>query len=136
MDFHRSCTKCSYKLCLSCYLKVPKETASPAHASDSPNEMKQILSMGVPSDNSSLSTIESGSKEGEQSLSCPHTEFGGCGNGLLKLNFIVPFCRSKELRKTVEDAAAFSSDCGLHPPPCCSDPLSEDQKIGQFTISL
>ncbi|XP_042377410.1 lysine-specific demethylase JMJ25-like [Zingiber officinale] len=131
VDFHRSCSRCSYKLCLSCYQKMPNETASPAHASDSPDEMKQILSTGVPSDNSSLSTIKSGSKEGEQSLSCPHTQLGGCSNGLLKLNFTMPFC-SKYLRKTVEDAAAFSSDRprGLH-PPCCSD-----QKIGQFTISL
>ncbi|XP_074579888.1 E3 ubiquitin-protein ligase JMJ24-like [Curcuma longa] len=137
VEFHRSCSRCSYKLCLSCYQKTPKATASPAHASDSPDEMKQILSTGVPSDNSSLSTIESGSKEGKQSLSCPHTEFGGCGNNLLKLNFIMPFCRSKDIGKTVANAA-FSSNCphSLHPPPCQSDPPSEDQKIGQFTISL
>ncbi|WOK91900.1 hypothetical protein Cni_G00591 [Canna indica] len=155
VDFHRSCSRCSYRLCISCYRKILKGSFSQVTTTDTfksdeskrahkrvikeLNGMKRILSTGVRPDNSSLSTVLASEikENSESNISCPPKEFGGCGNGLLKLMFTVPFGWSKDLGKTAEEVA-FSNDClhNLRLNPHCSSPVLENQKVGQFNISV
>ncbi|XP_042457951.1 uncharacterized protein LOC122042081 [Zingiber officinale] len=96
VDFHRSCSKCSYKLCLGCCGKIVEGSASQAPTIDSSKAGKRErakkyviselvgkrkrLSMGEQPDNSSLSTVASDNKESHwSSISCPPKESGGVG---------------------------------------------------------
>lgn len=150
MDFHRSCSNCSYKLCLDCCGKILKGTASQTPAIDSSKAgrrqraKKYVISELVgkrrrrSTDNSSLSTVESDSKATKHgsSIPCPPKESGGCGNGLLKLSCNIPFVWSNDLGRAAEEVA-FSSDLphSLHTRAHTSSFL-ENQKVGHFNISL
>ncbi|XP_042386677.1 uncharacterized protein LOC121978390 [Zingiber officinale] len=154
VDFHRSCSNCSYKLCLDCCGKILKGTASQTPAIDSSKAgrrqraKKYVISeivgkrrrrsTGERPDNSSLSTVESDSKVKNHgcSIPCPPKESGGCGNGILKLSCSIPFVWSNDLGHTAEEVA-FSSDLphSLHTRAHRSS-LLEDKKVGHFSISL
>lgn len=94
--------------------------------------------MGKQPDDSSLSTVESDTKESYWSnISYPPKESGGCDNGLLKLRCNLPFHWSNDRSRTVEEVA-FSSDHphSIHTHTHGASSLLEHQKIGHFSISL
>ncbi|KAG1368202.1 hypothetical protein COCNU_14G006700 [Cocos nucifera] len=126
IDFLRSCSKCSYKLCLCCCqeirggkilqkvavdtLKFHNKTKADKHAGKILHALRQKLSIRVPPDMSSLSTKllspDWKSEDNEGNISCPSKELGGCGNGLLNLVFMLPFNRSEELDTSAEQIAS------------------------------
>ncbi|XP_018673846.2 E3 ubiquitin-protein ligase JMJ24-like isoform X2 [Musa acuminata AAA Group] len=153
VDFHRSCSKCSYRLCLSCCRKIPKGSFPQTTSTDAfnygesnkahkrvakeLNGMKRILSTGMRPDNSYLSMVPESKENSESSILCPPKEFGGCGDGLLNLVFTVPFNWSNDLGRSAEEVA-FSNfgSHSLHAYPHRTSSVPENQKIGQFSISL
>ncbi|RRT41704.1 hypothetical protein B296_00048832 [Ensete ventricosum] len=153
VDFHRSCSKCSYGLCLSCCRKISKGSFPQTTSTDAfkygennkahkrvakeLNGMKRILSTGMRPDNSYLSVLPESKENSESSILCPPKEFGGCGDGLLNLVFTVPFNWSNDLGRSAEEVA-FSNfgSHSLHACPHRTPSVPENQKIGQFSISL
>ncbi|KAG6778480.1 hypothetical protein POTOM_014815 [Populus tomentosa] len=118
IDFHRSCPKCSYELCLSCCREIRKGSLSRCaekkfwyvdrgsgymHGGDplpchSQNHYDHIEPLFL-----SWNANEDGS------ISCPPNEMGGCGDCALELKHILPPRQVAELKRK---AAELLEICG------------------------
>ncbi|KAE8673497.1 Lysine-specific demethylase 3B, putative isoform 3 [Hibiscus syriacus] len=122
LDFHRSCPKCSYSLCLSCCrdifqgnlfgsikelnCKCPKRRKtclSGIFLSDRKSVRITRQTSGGRNIDSSVSLPSRKAPDGSVLISCPPKEFGGCGDGLLDLRCILPLCWFKELEVSAEE---------------------------------
>ncbi|XWS19511.1 hypothetical protein CRYUN_Cryun31cG0022400 [Craigia yunnanensis] len=122
LDFHRSCPKCSYNLCLSCCrdiflgslvgsikelnCKCPnrRKTCLPGiHLSDKKSVRISKKNYDRRYFDCSASLPSRKAPYGSVPISCPPTEFGGCGDGLLDLRCILPLRWLKELEISAEE---------------------------------
>ncbi|XVF87595.1 hypothetical protein PTKIN_Ptkin18bG0132600 [Pterospermum kingtungense] len=122
LDFHRSCPKCSYNLCLSCCRDIFQGSLVGSIKELNcrcPSRRKTFLP-GIPlsdkksvriskkkyacryfDSSASLPCLEA--PDGSVPISCPPTEFGGCGEGLLDLRCILPPRWFKDLEISAEE---------------------------------
>ncbi|KAK7319593.1 hypothetical protein RJT34_04316 [Clitoria ternatea] len=116
LDLHRSCPSCSYSLCSSCCQELSQGKFSGATNSSMfkrPDKMKACVSSE--SHTSDEKEISSGKTtaisivsevtncNGTDSMSCPPTEFGGCGNSHLDLRSVFPSSWVKEMEEKAEE---------------------------------
>ncbi|XP_022716006.1 lysine-specific demethylase JMJ25 isoform X2 [Durio zibethinus] len=122
LDFHRSCPKCSYNLCLSCCrdifqgslvgsikklnCKCPNRRKSSfpgIRLSDkkSVRISKQKYDSRHFDSSASLHSLKA--PDGIVPISCPPRKFGGCGDGFLDLRCILPLRWFKELEISAEE---------------------------------
>ncbi|XP_020231470.1 lysine-specific demethylase JMJ25 isoform X2 [Cajanus cajan] len=116
LDLHRSCPGCSYKLCLSCCQELSKgKTSGEINSSmfKQPDKMKacdaseshtlgdKAISSGNLTDTSILP--EWTNCNDIDSLSCPPTELGGCGNCHLDLRSVFTSSWIKEMEVKAEE---------------------------------
>uniref|UniRef100_A0A6N2NDL6 JmjC domain-containing protein n=1 Tax=Salix viminalis TaxID=40686 RepID=A0A6N2NDL6_SALVM len=111
-DFHRSCQKCAYELCLSCCREIREGSLSSCaekkiryvdrgfdymHGGDPlPCQYQNPFDLSE-----SLVLPWNASEDG--SISCPPQELGGCGDCLLELKRILPLGWVAELKKKAEE---------------------------------
>ncbi|KAK8607895.1 hypothetical protein V6N13_023340 [Hibiscus sabdariffa] len=140
LDFHRSCPKCSYSLCLSCCRDIFQGNLV-ANAKElnckCPKRRKTCLSGICLSDrksirvtrqtserryiDSSVSLPSQKAPDGSVPMSCPPREFGGCGDGLLDLRCILPLCWFKELEVSAEEiVGSYELPEAFDTFSCCS----------------
>ncbi|XVF27748.1 hypothetical protein REPUB_Repub14bG0135300 [Reevesia pubescens] len=138
LDFHRSCPKCSYNLCLSCCrdifqgslvgsikeLKCPnrrKTCLSGSHLSDKKSVRISKQNFGSRYFDSSASLPSQKAPNGSVPISCPPREFGGCGDGLLNLSCILPLSWFKELEISAEEiVGSYELPEAFDTFSCCS----------------
>lgn len=140
VDLHRSCSRCSYNLCLSCCHEYRQGKSSGGHKENKimyPYRKRACTSDDkLPSDRKRNSSIKQGSKSvasltlppnwnvyKDGRICCPPKDFGGCGfNVSLDLRCLYPFGWDKELEANVKDivsgndgpdASDFGSSCSL-----------------------
>ncbi|KAL3519627.1 hypothetical protein ACH5RR_017776 [Cinchona calisaya] len=118
MDYHRSCPKCSYNLCLSCcwefcrgnlYEKFRSKVCNSRENCLSADELRLKINQCSTSCRSSgkmpilfpmsLQSLEACS---DGSIFCPPVDFGGCGERNLDLGCIFPLSWMKELEAGAE----------------------------------
>ncbi|TYI59303.1 hypothetical protein E1A91_D10G026400v1 [Gossypium mustelinum] len=148
LDFHRSCPKCSYSLCLSCCrdifqgnlfgtikevnCKCPKrrKTCLPGICL---SDRKSVRITRQTSDcrysDSSVSLPSQKAPDGSVPISCPPSEFGGCGDGLLDLRCILPQSWFKELEVSAEEiVGSYELPEAFDTFSCCSlCPATDDE---------
>ncbi|GMH30316.1 hypothetical protein Nepgr_032159 [Nepenthes gracilis] len=119
LNFHRTCTRCSYNLCLGC-CQVFRRGSSGGSVetplvknprmikpclSNRNSERKQIsrslqkISGTNLSSSSSLSNMESCNG----CISCPQMEIGGCDNSLVELRCLFPLNLTEELERNARE---------------------------------
>lgn len=140
VDFHRSCTSCSYNLCLSCCHEFRQGKLSGGLKENKimyPYRKRACTSDNkLRSDRKKNSSVKQGSKSvasptlprnwkvyKDGRICCPPKDFGGCGgNIILDLRCLSPFGWDKELEASVKDivsrydfpdASDFGSCCDL-----------------------
>uniref|UniRef100_A0A2P2ILW7 Lysine-specific demethylase JMJ25 n=1 Tax=Rhizophora mucronata TaxID=61149 RepID=A0A2P2ILW7_RHIMU len=123
VNVHRSCTKCSYNLCLSCCRDIfqgmlPRNARALTHTFPSRrkpcicgkqlSEMKSVCycmrsfqSKRYPYSSTLMPSWLAPDDNG--SITCPPAEFGGCGDGLINLSCVFPLSWTKELEKSAEE---------------------------------
>jgi len=99
---HRSCSKCCYKICLSCCREIRGENSP---------EAVELVTREYPTDQKACELVaetptgtrkelpefhspmahEWTDKNSDDSIPCPPSELGGCGDGILKMKFLLPF---------------------------------------------
>ncbi|KAJ4976463.1 hypothetical protein NE237_001569 [Protea cynaroides] len=123
VDFHRSCSKCSYDLCLSCCREIRQGSLPGGNGAalfEYSNERKACASTGklLPAMSQIGSVLERPGTllassaalpdwkyNGDDSISCPPNEFGGCGDSLLDLRRVFPLNWTEELEINAEEIA-------------------------------
>ncbi|CAJ1936298.1 unnamed protein product [Sphenostylis stenocarpa] len=116
LDLHRSCPSCSYSLCSRCCQELSQGKASgemnlsmfkrldkmkTSSASESHTLDEKVTSSGNLNDASILT--EWTNCNGIDSLSCPPSELGGCGNSHLELRSVFPSSWIKEMEVKAEE---------------------------------
>ncbi|XP_057796330.1 lysine-specific demethylase JMJ28 isoform X4 [Salvia miltiorrhiza] len=132
VDYHRTCTKCSYNLCLSCCRELSQCSLSGSFMLRSCKKRK-ILSSGddlkfkqnISRHNSgplSQSIISSQNWETSEdgSIPCPPTDIGGCGGSLLDLRSIFPFNWTRDLEVKAEEILDGHPFPSTDASQCCS----------------
>jgi lysine-specific demethylase 3 len=145
LDLHRSCASCSYSLCLSCcekssqgrtsgeinssMLKLPDQMKAPVDSEGHVLDQKDISCDNL---TPTLTLHEETNCNDIEKVSCPPTELGGCGTGLLDLRCIFPMTLLKEMEVKAEeivcsyefpDTLDKSSSCSL----CFDTDLNSNQ---------
>ncbi|KAK9031327.1 hypothetical protein V6N11_032711 [Hibiscus sabdariffa] len=140
LDFHRSCPKCSYSLCLSCCrdifqgnlvgstkelnCKSPKRRKTCLPAVRLPDRKSARITRKTSEGryiDSSVSLPSRKAPGGSVPISCPPREFGGCGDGLLDLRCILPLCWFKELEVSAEEiVGSYELPEAVDTFSCCS----------------
>ncbi|KAI4304319.1 hypothetical protein MLD38_039849 [Melastoma candidum] len=123
LDLHRSCSNCSYSLCLSCYWDSQRGVSTRELKMKSVKESKICLAGYTQPCEESITKRKRGQKFGGRVLSvpfslsnsksrwnhgvkyCPHQEFGGCGSGLLCLQSMFPSQLMNQLETNAEEIA-------------------------------
>ncbi|KAG9458935.1 hypothetical protein H6P81_003443 [Aristolochia fimbriata] len=122
VDFHRSCPRCLYDLCLSCCQEIRKvkeevftassvlhdggETTTPepdpSHLCQKRSGVSDVhLQKKVPTMH--LRPLAEWRANANGSICCPPQKLGGCGEGLLELECLLPPHRIQELQKNAEE---------------------------------
>ncbi|OMO76630.1 hypothetical protein CCACVL1_15541 [Corchorus capsularis] len=139
LDFHRSCPKCSYNLCLSCCrdifqgsaigsikelnCKCPNKriTCVPGIRLSDKNSVRNCKQNHDRYFDSSASLPSRKAPDGSVPISCPPTELGGCGDGLLDLRCILPLGWFKELEVSAEEiVGSYELPEAFDTFSCCS----------------
>ncbi|XP_042520675.1 lysine-specific demethylase JMJ25-like [Macadamia integrifolia] len=120
LDFHRSCSNCSYDLCLSCCRDIRQgtlpggigevrfERKACASTGELLPAMRQIGSVMKSSGSAVLAssaTLPDWKYSGDSCISCPPKELGGCGESLLDLRRVFPLNWTEELEINAEEIA-------------------------------
>lgn len=143
VDYHRTCTNCSYNLCLSCCQELSRHK----YGSFKPNNFKKrkicgegiLVKHNTSRKNSEMSSLplEKWETSVDGSIPCPSTEIGGCGGSLLGLRRIYPFNWTRDLELKAEELL-----CSYHLPKtadissCCSSCKELSKRIGFNSNSL
>ncbi|KAH7545699.1 hypothetical protein FEM48_Zijuj01G0121500 [Ziziphus jujuba var. spinosa] len=100
VDFHRSCPKCSYELCLSCCQEIRKGSLKDRAEVkfQYKNKGYQYMHGGDPSPESRLSktfedcieSLTEWNANGDGSITCAPKDMGGCSDCMLELKCILP----------------------------------------------
>ncbi|XP_068652803.1 lysine-specific demethylase JMJ27-like [Aristolochia californica] len=122
IDFHRSCPRCLYDLCLTCcqeirqikqqgyigssVLHVGDETTMPVPDPNNLSDKKyEVSDMNLPKivATMKLGPLAEWPANANGSICCPPQNLGGCGEGLLELECLFPPDRVQELEKKAEE---------------------------------
>ncbi|RWR73183.1 lysine-specific demethylase JMJ25-like protein [Cinnamomum micranthum f. kanehirae] len=122
VDFHRSCSNCSYELCLSCCREIREgHPLRPAEAAmHFPDRGKNYLHGGKPTPMTAgqksaidsdveishadpVSPLIEWKADGNGRIPCPPKELGGCGESLLDLKCIFPKNWVEDLEAKAEE---------------------------------
>ncbi|XP_022886306.1 lysine-specific demethylase JMJ25 isoform X1 [Olea europaea var. sylvestris] len=115
-DYHRSCAKCSYNICLSCLelcrgslcggfkLKSCKKKKTCPSDDELLLKINNKISMQSSGGMSSFSpmSLQNWEANADGSVSCPSVDVGGCGNSLLDLRCVFPSTWTRELEVRAE----------------------------------
>ncbi|KAH6764637.1 hypothetical protein C2S51_015886 [Perilla frutescens var. frutescens] len=133
VDYHRTCTKCSYNLCLSCCQELSQRRLSgnimlrsckkrKISSSGDDVKFKQNISRHNSGGPPSRSIISSQNWEthDDGSIPCPPTDIGGCGGSLLDLRCIFPFNWTRDLEVKAEEILDSYRSPTTDASQCCS----------------
>ncbi|KAA8532121.1 hypothetical protein F0562_006737 [Nyssa sinensis] len=95
VDYHRSCSDCSYELCLICCREI-RDGCLQEDQKGSPNSCIESGS----EDNKRPTFVWKAKETGD--IPCPPKEMGGCGRDRLELKRVFPESWVSELKKKVE----------------------------------
>ncbi|KAG8385636.1 hypothetical protein BUALT_Bualt03G0065700 [Buddleja alternifolia] len=124
VDYHRTCSNCSYNLCLSCCRELSRNSSYGSfklkrckkrkiYSSSDELSFKQNItrqsSEGLPC--LSHSSLENWEANADGSIPCPPPNIGGCGDSLLDLRCIYPFTWTRDLEAKAEEIL-----CSYHFP--------------------
>ncbi|XP_051133676.1 lysine-specific demethylase JMJ28 [Andrographis paniculata] len=137
-DYHRTCTNCSYNLCLHCCwehsqhssyqhssygrLKLRSCKKRKIYLTGDPlllkkNPLKQD-SGGLPC--SAVISMQYWGNSDDGSIPCPPKEIGGCGDGILDLRCVFPFNWARDLEiKAEEILCGYDFRESADVSPCC-----------------
>ncbi|GFY82738.1 transcription factor jumonji (jmjC) domain-containing protein [Actinidia rufa] len=143
VDFHRSCPKCSFDVCLTCCREVREGCQQVGNDIGG----KSLI---LPSDrnNTSNSCIESNSEDDKMpkpvwsaketgDIPCPPVEMGGCGHDQLELKCMFPENWTSELKKKVEksvESHIFANVPGISKALCCCFKLNGEVDVGNGNL--
>ncbi|XP_047946198.1 lysine-specific demethylase JMJ25 [Salvia hispanica] len=133
VDYHRTCSKCSYKLCLSCSRELSERSLSGSCtlrsckkrkilSSGDDLKVKQTISRrnsGGPLSQSMIS-FQNWETSEDGSIPCPPTDIGGCGDSLLDLRSIFPFNWVRDLEVKAEETLDSHHFQTADASVCCS----------------
>ncbi|KAL3624955.1 hypothetical protein CASFOL_031623 [Castilleja foliolosa] len=134
VDYHRSCTNCSYNLCLGCCLELSPRSLHGNYWLKSCKKRK-IDSSGdelLPTNNISrqisagfprlpVISLQNWKTNEDGKITCPPTEIGGCGDNLLNLRCKFPFNWTRDLEvKAEEILRGHKVHETADVSPCCS----------------
>lgn len=147
VDYHRTCTKCSYNLCLSCCQELSQCSLSGSfmlrsckkrkiHSSGDDLKSKQNLSRRNSGGPPNRSTITSQNWETDEdgSIPCPPTDIGGCGGSFLDLRCIFPFNWTRDLEVKAEEILYSYRSPTADASQCCS--LCDDSTRDDTELKL
>ncbi|GFQ02306.1 lysine-specific demethylase jmj25 [Phtheirospermum japonicum] len=134
VDYHRSCTNCSYNLCLGCCRDLSPHSLYRSYWLQSCKKRKidscgdELLSANNTSRQNSgglprlpVISLQNWETNEDGKISCPPTDNGGCGDNLLDLRCKFPFNWTRDLEVRAEELL-----CGHNVPEtadvslCCS----------------
>ncbi|GER31661.1 transcription factor jumonji (jmjC)domain-containing protein [Striga asiatica] len=121
VDYHRTCTSCSYNLCLNCCWEVSPHTVYGSFTLRSCKKRKISSSNDeLPSEKNNI-TRQNWEAEENGKIPCPPTDIGGCGKNTLDLRCVFPFdwCRDLEV-KAEEILCEYQFTENSNASPCCS----------------
>ncbi|XP_074307474.1 lysine-specific demethylase JMJ26 isoform X2 [Silene latifolia] len=117
-DLHRSCSSCSYELCLACSREIREGNLLGGPEADLytySNKGFEYIHGGDPLPSSSVDNFNNGCQtssqwvaDNEGSIPCPLEDRGGCGNGNLELRRILP----KGWLRSIEEKAGVLIEDG------------------------
>ncbi|CAA7022652.1 unnamed protein product [Microthlaspi erraticum] len=139
VDLHRSCSKCSYELCLRCCQELREGTFS-----QHPEIKFQYVDKGyryMHGYNVDFLALDDDEEEEEAkplsweansngSITCPPEELGGCGGDcILELKRIIPVTRMADLEQKAETfLASYDKSPRVSNCSCSSDSMEPDKK--------
>lgn len=146
LDYHRSCSNCSYTLCLSCCWEYCRGNLC-GDAQYSVLRQKYLsndeLRLKIKQIRSSCKSIGKMPIHWPVSLlncearpdgriCCPPADFGGCSDGILELRCLFPFTWMKELEVGAEELLKSSDSAEpSDASSCCSLCKEKDVKFGE-----
>lgn len=107
VDYHRSCTNCSYSLCLTCCWEFCRGGLCGSFKFRGSDGTKSYLFNSctsiakIPSQSPML--LQKWEARSDGSVCCPPADFGGCGMGTLELRCIFPVSWTKKLESGAEE---------------------------------
>ncbi|KAA8519899.1 hypothetical protein F0562_014191 [Nyssa sinensis] len=154
VDFHRSCTSCSYNFCLSCCWEFRQGSVPgsiKAYISKYPNgkkacisgdkklsERKQICTSRQSHGNRYLASpklLLNWKACDDGSISCPPMAFGGCSDSLLDLRCMFPVNWAKELEVSAEEiVCSYDFPETSDSSSCCSLCRGTDHKASGIKL--
>ncbi|CAK9181298.1 unnamed protein product [Ilex paraguariensis] len=154
VDFHRSCTNCSYTLCLSCcwefcrgrlpggikafQFKYPSTRKCGTSEGELLSEMKQTSISRKSSGRAHIVSpmlLQKWKACADGSISCPPGALGGCGDSLLDLRCVLPFSWTKELEVIAEEiVCSYDYPETSDASSCCSLCGGTDYKAGGIKL--
>ncbi|KAL6542890.1 hypothetical protein OROHE_010410 [Orobanche hederae] len=134
VDYHRTCTNCSYNLCLSCCRELfrhssfgnfrlrscrKRKTCSSGDELLSKKNISRQNSGGLP--RPSIIPLQNWESYEDGRIPCPPKDIGGCGESLLDLRCIFPFSWIRDLEvKAEEILCRYQFPIVADVSPCCS----------------
>ena len=151
VDFHRTCNKCNYDLCLRCCQELRRGLV-PGNGAKADGEGKEDLQLGVshdkfvckgpsdeqngmlidnvvPADNST-SSLRQWSVNNDGTIPCPPNAFGGCGSSLLELKCLFEEKFMVELLEKANSAVNNGSKVKMEGSKCSCFTESGDMDDG------
>lgn len=138
MDLHRSCSKCSYDLCLSCCQEIRKGNL-PGHMGPATAKYNKrggayvqicrpisgTIRCSVPTKSAPIGSTQRWKPNGNGGIPCPPSGLGGCANHNLDIKCIFPSKWMSELEEIAEETACSYdlpevSDPSIQCPFCFS----------------
>ncbi|XP_066320924.1 lysine-specific demethylase JMJ26-like isoform X3 [Miscanthus floridulus] len=151
VDFHRTCNKCNYDLCLRCCQELRRGLV-PGNGTKADGEGKEDLQLGVshdkfvckgpsdeqngmlidnvvPADNST-SSLRQWSVNNDGTIPCPPNAFGGCGSSLLELKCLFEEKFIAELLEKANSVVNNGSKVKMEGSKCYCFTESGDMDVG------
>ncbi|MED6211885.1 hypothetical protein PIB30_077882 [Stylosanthes scabra] len=104
LDLHRSCPSCLHNLCLNCFQELSQGSISGESMLKLPIKTKTCVACEKQnSDEKAISSCNVTHCNGIDSVTCPSTELGGCGNSHRDLRYVFPSSLIKEMELKAEE---------------------------------
>lgn len=135
VDMHRSCSSCSFNLCIKCCQEIRMGNSLSGIRLGSSNGYNKLKvykrCLKSHSEASGISSrIKWETNEDNETIPCPSKELGGCGTNILELRCVFPLNWTQDLEMVAEEIACLydiptlldkASCCSLCPKNCHKD---------------